>query len=128
MRGLSAPSISLQMTPIWEEVLICLRVQRDLDRLIAGLKPVGLSPARPSAKFCTLVTTTPCYRLRAERLEDCAEEKDLWMLVESQLNMRQQFALVAKKANGILACISNRAASKSRVVIISLYSALVSPH
>ena len=26
MKGLSVPSVSLQMTPIWEVVLICLRV------------------------------------------------------------------------------------------------------
>ena len=28
MRGLSAPSVSLQMTPSWEGVLICLREER----------------------------------------------------------------------------------------------------
>nr|XP_048709729.1 uncharacterized protein LOC125638252 [Caretta caretta] len=106
------------------------RVQSDLDKLEDWAKRNLMRFNKDTCRILHLGRKNPmhCYTLGTDWLNSSSADKHLGITVDKKLDMSQQCALVAKKASGILGCITKSIASRSREVIIPLYSALVKLH
>ncbi|KAK4831263.1 hypothetical protein QYF61_016733 [Mycteria americana] len=102
---------------------------KSLDRLEKWADRNLMKFDKVKCKVMHLRTNNPCTSIGwgAYHLQSSLAEKDLGVLVDTKLNMSQQCALAAKKASGILGCIKQSIASRSRQVILPIDPSLSRP-
>jgi len=112
----------------------CFRGKEALQKDLARLKHRAITDyLKFNKNTCQILHLGWCnpgymYRFRGKRLDCSPGERDVEILDDSKLNMSQQCALAAKKADSVLGCTKHSIANWSKGMIVLLHSTLMQPH
>ena len=108
----------------------CIGMQRDLDKLVGWARRWRMSYNVSKCQVMHFGGRNPCfsYDLEGVWLSESSVERDLGVLVSTDLKCGAQCLAARNRANGVLGYINRLVGYKSREVIVKLYSAFVRPH
>ena len=107
-----------------------LRLQADLDKLCEWSKKWQLPFNTEKCTVLHIGFSNPCYQytMNEMKLGTVHEEKDLGVIVDSELKFRKHCAAAVKKANMKLGMIKKSFACLDEDVLLPLYTSLVRSH
>ena len=110
-----------------------ISIQQDIDALVKWSKDwlLNFHPDKchvlTIGKFTDIKHAYP-YCLDGNQLEHVFEEKDLGILIDSELTFEEHIAKQVKKANSILGMINRSFERLNPTIFLVLYTAFVRPH
>ena len=106
------------------------KLQTDVDSLSTWSTKWQLPFNTGKCKVLHLGNTNPNqrYKMNGQKLEPIKEEKDLGVLMDSELKFHKQTAAAVKKANSRLGLIKKSFSLLDHMMLPILYTSLVRPH
>ena len=107
-----------------------VKLQEDLDKLCEWSRKWQLPFNTEKCKVLHIGFSNPCYQytMNGMKLGTVHEEKDLGVIVDSELKFRKHCAAAVKKANMKLGMIKKSFACLDEDVLLPLYTSLVRSH
>ena len=107
-----------------------LMIQEDLESLYRWSERWQLPFNTGKCKVLHLGHNNPCYqyKMNGQKLQKVDDEKDLGVVIDSQLKFHKHTAAVVKKANMKLGLIKKSFASLDETTLPILYTSLVRSH
>ena len=108
----------------------CLKLQQDVDRLLSWAEEWQMAFNFKKCKVMRIGKYTHAYeyRMKSHGIEEVHLEKDLGILISSDLKVSPQCINACAKANKVLGMINRTIVNKTTEVMVRLYKTLVRPH